>query len=71
MWFTITPIRKIYHCSSIKPAGAQKCGIEDIRPICCRYNNDLFIGLKAIKLNKNLIERLLPFVISSANSRKP
>src|SRR5690242_1119066 len=53
----------------VEAAWAQQRGVENIRPVRgCEYDHE--IGLrKAIHLAQNLIERLLTFVVTAAQSR--
>jgi hypothetical protein len=50
---------------SIEPAGAQQRGVENLRTICGRYDDDRLggVGLETVDLGKQLVERLLALVV--------
>src|SRR5450631_2629375 len=54
---------------TVEAARSQKRGIEHVRPVRgCNDDNSL-VGLKAVHFDKQLIERLLAFIIAAAKAR--
>ena len=53
---------------SIKSAWTHKCWIENVASVCCRQNNDSFVGFKPIHFNKKLVESLFSFIISATKT---
>src|SRR3989344_1623322 len=65
---TLFDIGKIQNNSPIKPTRAKKRGIENVGAIGRRYDNNLISRLKAVHLNKNLVERLLTLIVPAAKT---
>ena len=58
-------IRTIYNDSPVKTARAEKGGIQYLRTVGCRQDQEPTGGIKAIHLCQKLIQRLFPFVVST------
>ena len=58
----------IYGYLPIKPARAQKRGVKYIRAVGGGDNYYAFVHGKAVHLNKELVERLLAFVMPAAKA---
>ena len=54
---------------TVETAGAQQRRIEHVRPVGGGDQNDAFIGLEAIHLHEQLVQRLLAFVVAAAETR--
>ncbi len=59
-------IRVGHNDLAIETARPQQRRIEHVGPVRCRNQNDPLIGLEAIHLDQQLIERLLALVIATA-----
>ena len=53
---------------AVKTAGSQQSRVKDIGTVCRRNDDNSLIFLKAVHLNKELIESLLSLVMSAAHS---
>ncbi len=53
---------------AVEAAGSQQRGVEHIRPIGRGDQNDAFVGLEAVHLDQQLIERLLALVVAAAEA---
>ena len=52
--------------ATVEAAGAQKCGIEDVRPVRRREHDDSRGGVEAVHLREDLVQRLLALVVGAA-----
>ena len=53
---------------AIETARTQQRGIEHIGPVGGGDDDDAFLGVEAVHLHQQLMERLLAFVVSAANA---
>src|SRR5579864_3520292 len=67
--FPAAHVRPADNYSPIKAAWPQQCGIKHIRPVRSRHENDAFVRLEAIHLNQQLIQSLLPLVVTATEAR--
>ena len=67
-FFTALHVRKIDRDLAIETARAQKRRIEHVRAVGSRDDDDTFLGIESIHLDEERIERLLAFVVTTANS---
>ena len=57
-------IRQFYRNSTVKPSRSRQRGVERFRTVGRRQNDNPVIALEAVHFGQQLIERLLPFIIS-------
>ena len=53
---------------AVEAAGAQQGGIEDVGPVGGRDHDDVVLGLEAVHLHEELVERLLALVVAAAEA---
>ena len=53
---------------TVEAAGAQQGGIEDVGPVGGRDHDDVVLGLEAVHLHEELVERLLALVVAAAEA---
>ena len=53
---------------AVEPSGPQQSGIEHIRAVSCRDQDDPLIRLEAVHLDEQLVQRLLTLVIPAAEA---
>ena len=53
---------------AVEAAGAQQGGIEDVGPVGGRDHDDVVLGLEAVHLDEQLVERLLALVVTAAHA---
>ena len=53
---------------TVEAARAQQGGIEDVGPVGGRDHDDVVLGLEAVHLDQQLIERLLALVVTAAET---
>ena len=58
-------VRKLHGDTAVKTAGPGQGRIQRFRPVGCRQNDDAGIAVEAVHLRQELVERLLPLVISA------
>src|SRR5205823_1034617 len=56
------------HHTAVKTARAQQRGIEHIRPVGCSNQDDAVVGFEAVHFDEQLVQRLLAFVVSTAEA---
>ena len=61
-------VRVRHHHLAVETAGAQQRRIEHVGPVGGGDQDDAFIGLEAVHLDQQLIERLLALVIAAAEA---
>ncbi len=61
-------IRIRHHHLAVEPAGAQQRRIEHVGPVGGRDQDHAFIGLEAVHLDQQLVQRLLALVIAAAEA---
>ncbi len=66
--FAIFDIRHVDDNLAIKTAGTQESGIKHIRTIGSGHDNDVGLIVEAIHLHQDLIQRLLPFIMRTAQA---
>ncbi len=64
-------VRPIHHHLPVEAAGAQQGRIQNVGPVRRRDQDDVRVGVKAIHLDQDLVERLLPLVVAAAQPRAP
>ena len=58
-----------HHHLAVEAAGTQQRGIEHVGTVGRGNQNDAFIGLEAVHLDQQLIQRLLALVVAAAEAR--
>ena len=53
---------------AVETARAQQRRVQNVWPVGRRNNDDIRIGVEAIHLDQQLVERLLPFVVTAAQA---
>ena len=61
-------IRRAHRYLSVKPAGTQDRRIQYIHTVSSRQHNNSFINAKSIHFHQQLVQRLLPFVMSASHT---
>ena len=56
------------HHLAIEPAGSQQRRVEHVGPVGRRDQDHAFIGLEAVHLDQQLVQRLLALVIAAAEA---
>ena len=56
---------------SVETAGPCECGVKNVRTVCCSHYDNAVVGLEAVHLNQDLVERLFAFVVAAAKSCTP
>ena len=51
---------------AVETAGAQQCGVEDVRAVGGGDDDDAFVAFKAVHFNEELVQGLLAFVVPAA-----
>jgi len=54
---------------AVEASRAQQRGIEDVGPVGGRDHDDVVLGLEAVHLDEQLVERLLALVVAAAEAR--
>ena len=67
--FASTQVGRINDDLPVEPARAQQCRIEHVGAIGRGDQDHAIVGLEAVHLDKQLIEGLLAFVVSTAHAR--
>jgi hypothetical protein len=53
---------------SVKPAGAQQGGVQNVHPVGGGHDDDSLVGGKAVHLHQELVQGLLPLVVAAAQA---
>ena len=61
-------VRAVHGDLAVEAAGAQQGGIEDVGPVGGRDHDDVVLGLEAVHLHQELVERLLALVVATAEA---
>ena len=61
-------VRVRHHDLAVEAAGAQQRRIEHVGPVGGGDQDDAFVGLEAVHLDQQLVERLLALVIAAAEA---
>ena len=61
-------VRIVYGDPAVEAAGTQQRRIENVRPVGRSHDDDALAVCEAVHLNKELVERLLPLVVSAAEA---
>ena len=67
----ILAVRPAHEHLPVKPAGPQQGGVQDIRPVGGRQDHHALVAGEAVHLHQQLVEGLLPLVVSAAQARAP
>src|SRR4029077_3664640 len=67
-FFAAFHIGKVDGDLSIEASGPQKRWVENVRAVCRRDNDDAFLRVEPIHLDKQRIKRLLPFIVAAADA---
>ena len=54
---------------AIEAAGTQQRGVKHVRPVCGGDEDDPLVGLEAVHLDEELVQRLLALVVAAAEAR--
>ena len=65
----VAAVRKLYDDTAVKAAGAHECRVQNIGAVRCRHHDHLFVRLKTIHLDQNLVEGLFALVVAPADPR--
>ena len=57
-----------FECFGREAAGAQQRGVQDVRAVGGRDDDDAEVGLEAVHLDQHLIQRLLAFVVAATDT---
>ena len=66
--FAAAQIRRGNHDLTVETAGTQQRGIQHVGAVCGRNENDAFVGFKAVHFHEQLVEGLLAFVVTAAET---
>src|SRR5207342_292432 len=66
---TALDIRPADNDAPIETTGTEQSGIEHVRTVGRGNENDALIGLEAIHLDEQLVQRLLALVVAAAKAR--
>ena len=66
--FAAAHVRQADNHAAIKAPGAQQRRIEHVGPVGGRYQDHAVVGLEAVHLDQQLVERLLALVVAAAQS---
>ena len=61
-------IRSIHGNLAVKTTGAQQCRIQYIRPVGGSHHDNTAVGAKAVHLYQQLVQGLLPLIITAAGA---
>ena len=64
-------LRKGYDHLAVESARSQQCRVEDVGAVGGGHHHDALGGLEAVHLVEHLVERLLAFVVASAEAGAP
>ena len=53
---------------TVKSAGSEQSRVEDVGAVGCGDNDNAFIRSEAVHFNKQLIQRLLSFIVTAAHA---
>ena len=66
--FATADIRQTDHNLTVKAAWTQQRRVKNVRTVGCRDNDDTFVTLEAVHLNQHLVQRLLTFIVTTAQA---
>ena len=66
--YTAVNIRIVYRHLAVKAAGAQQCRIQNIPTVGSCHDNDALIDGETIHFHQQLIQGLLPFIMTAAKA---
>ena len=66
--FTPANIGQADYYATVKTAGAQQCGIENVRTVRRRHQDDAFVRFEAVHLDQQLIQSLFALIVSAAKT---
>ena len=61
-------IRPVQHHAAVETAGAQQSRVEDVGPVGGRHYDNADVGIEAVHLDQDLVERLLALVMNGAQT---
>src|SRR3989344_2421366 len=64
--FAVVDGRRVNDHAAVEPPGAQECGVEDVRTVRRRDDDNGFVLLKTVHLDEDLIQGLFALIVSSA-----
>ena len=67
--FAAANVGKSHINLTVKAAGAQQRGVENIGAVRCRHDDNALIRAEAVHFDEQLVERLLALVVSAAETR--
>ena len=67
-FFAAFHVRQIDGDLAIETSGTQQRRIENIGPVRRRDDDDAFLGVEAVHLDEQRIERLLALIVSAADA---
>jgi len=69
--FSAVDVRDVNNDLAIEAPGSQQCRVQHVGSVGRGQKDDPFVGLEAIHLHQELIQRLLPLVVSAAQAGAP
>ena len=63
--FAAANVRQRHDDLAIESSRSQQRGIQNIRTVGCRNNNNPLIAFKTVHFDQHLVQRLLAFVVST------
>src|SRR5262249_45105549 len=66
--FASATVRQRNHYAAIEASRAQQGGIKNVRTVGGCYQDHAFVRFKAVHLNQQLVESLLAFIVSAAQT---
>ena len=61
-------VRPVHGHTAVEATGAQQRRIENVGPVGGGDQNDIGVGAEAVHLNQDLVERLLTFIVGTAQT---
>jgi len=58
-------VRLVNYNLPVKPSRAKQCRVKHVRSVCSAKNDESFFVVKSVHLYKQLVKRLLTFIISA------
>src|SRR5208283_1476814 len=60
-----------HHYLPVESPGPQQRGIEDVRPVSSRNNDNSLVPLKTVHFNEQLVQGLFPLVMTASETSSP
>ena len=66
--FSALDVRIADHDLTVESAGTEQCRVEDVTAVGCRNDDDAFIAHKTVHFYKELVQGLLTFIMTAAQT---